>query len=152
MWSRECDIPIRITVWFTNKIALTWHCLVELIKNTPCGNSCCAWLWKLTPTWCWHRYLKGVQCVLVIVRWQLVYPYLSSSLTQTRAIARLLSSKWSNNVRYEAAYLLNPETRIITRDSKRRNGPLTRYVKLQVAYAPGMPGTFYPAADFKGNR
>ena len=32
------------------------------------------------------------------------------------------------------------------------NGPLTRYVKLQVAHAPGMPGTFSPAADFKGNR
>ena len=34
----------------------------------------------------------------------------------------------------------------------RRYGPLTRYVKLQVAHAPGMPGTFSPAADFKGNR
>ena len=32
------------------------------------------------------------------------------------------------------------------------NGPLTRYVKLKVAHAPGMPGTFSPAADFKGNR
>ena len=30
--------------------------------------------------------------------------------------------------------------------------PLTRYVKLQVAHAPGMPGTFFPAADFTGNR
>ena len=34
----------------------------------------------------------------------------------------------------------------------KRHGPLTRYVKLQVAHAPGMPGTFSPAADFKGNR
>ena len=33
-----------------------------------------------------------------------------------------------------------------------RHGPLTRYVKLQVVHAPGMPGTFSPAADFKGNR
>ena len=32
------------------------------------------------------------------------------------------------------------------------NGPLTRYVKLRVAHAPGMPGTFRPTADFKGNR
>ena len=24
------------------------------------------------------------------------------------------------------------------------NGPLTRYPKLRVAHAPGMPGTFYP--------
>ena len=32
------------------------------------------------------------------------------------------------------------------------HGPLTRYVKLQVAHAPGMLGTFSPAADFKGNR
>ena len=30
--------------------------------------------------------------------------------------------------------------------------PLTRYVKLRVAHAPGMPGTFSPAAEFKGNR
>ena len=40
---------------------------------------------------------------------------------------------------------------ILTRKWK-YNGPLTRYVKLQVAHAPGMPGTFSPAADFKGNR
>ena len=32
------------------------------------------------------------------------------------------------------------------------HGLLTRYVKLRVAHAPGMPGTFFPAADFKGNR
>ena len=31
------------------------------------------------------------------------------------------------------------------------HGPLARYVKLQVAHAPGMLGTFSPAADFKGN-
>ena len=30
-------------------------------------------------------------------------------------------------------------------------GPLTRYVKLQIAHAPGMPGTFSPTADFIGN-
>ena len=30
--------------------------------------------------------------------------------------------------------------------------PLTRYVKLQDAHAPGIPGTFPPTADFKGNR
>ena len=32
------------------------------------------------------------------------------------------------------------------------NGPLTRYVKLRVAHAPGMPGTFFPVTDIKGNR
>ena len=32
------------------------------------------------------------------------------------------------------------------------NGPLTRYVTLRVAHAPGMPGTFSSAAEFKGNR
>ena len=32
------------------------------------------------------------------------------------------------------------------------NGPLTRYVKLRVAHAPGMPGTFSPATKFKGKR
>ena len=32
------------------------------------------------------------------------------------------------------------------------HGPLTRYAKLQVAHAPGMPGTFPPCADFEGNR
>ena len=31
------------------------------------------------------------------------------------------------------------------------HGPLTRYVKLRIAHAPGMPGTFSPTADFKGN-
>ena len=38
------------------------------------------------------------------------------------------------------------------RFSEVSNGPLTRYVKLRVAHAPGMPGTFSPATDFKGNR
>ena len=33
-----------------------------------------------------------------------------------------------------------------------RYGPLTRYVKLLFAHAPGMPGTFSPIADFEGNR
>ena len=32
------------------------------------------------------------------------------------------------------------------------HGPLTRYVKLRVAHAPRMPGTFSPTAEFKGNR
>ena len=32
------------------------------------------------------------------------------------------------------------------------HGPLTRYVKLQVAHASGMPGTFPPATGFKGKR
>ena len=32
------------------------------------------------------------------------------------------------------------------------HGSLTRYVKLWVAHAPGMPGTFSPTTDFKGNR
>ena len=31
------------------------------------------------------------------------------------------------------------------------NGPLTRYVNLRVAHAPGMLGTFSPATDLKGN-
>ena len=32
------------------------------------------------------------------------------------------------------------------------NGPLTRYAKLRVAHAPGMPGTFSHDAEFKGKR
>ena len=32
------------------------------------------------------------------------------------------------------------------------HGPLTRYVTLRVAHAPGMPGTLSLAADSKGNR
>ena len=30
------------------------------------------------------------------------------------------------------------------------HGPLSRYVKLQVAHAPGMPGTFFPPPIFQG--
>ena len=42
-----------------------------------------------------------------------------------------------------------PPPELIYRDSSRNmqqsdNGPLTRYAKLQVAHAPGMPGTFSP--------
>ena len=31
------------------------------------------------------------------------------------------------------------------------NGPLTRYEKLRVAHAPGMPGTFSPPPNSKEN-
>ena len=34
----------------------------------------------------------------------------------------------------------------------RLHEPFARYVKLRIAHAPGMPGTFSPATDFKGNR
>ena len=37
-------------------------------------------------------------------------------------------------------------------DRKIAHGPLTRYAKLRVAHAPGMPGTFSPDAEFKGKR
>ena len=33
---------------------------------------------------------------------------------------------------------------VVTTPSQRRHGPLSRYVKLQVAHGPGMPGTFSP--------
>ena len=33
-----------------------------------------------------------------------------------------------------------------------RHGPLTRYVKLWVAHAPGMPGTFFPPPTAKRYR
>ena len=32
-------------------------------------------------------------------------------------------------------------------DQRRCNGPLTRYVELRVAHAPGMPGTFSPPSQ-----
>ena len=35
---------------------------------------------------------------------------------------------------------------------KHSHGLLARYVKLRVAHALGIPGTFSPATDFKGNR
>ena len=34
----------------------------------------------------------------------------------------------------------------------KQNGPFAGYVKLRVAHAPGIPGTFYPPTDFKGKR
>ena len=37
-----------------------------------------------------------------------------------------------------------------TAKCKPRHGPLTRYVTLRVAHAPGMPGTFSLTADSKG--
>ena len=48
--------------------------------------------------------------------------------------------------------LITPASMRVAMENRGNNGPLTRYVKLQVAHAPGMPGTFSPAADFKGNR
>ena len=62
---------------------------------------------------------------------------------------------WSNlgihdaSIRYTAMRIMMIATECL---SLATNGPLTRYAKLQVAHAPGMPGTFSPAADFEGNR
>ena len=60
-------------------------------------------------------------------------------MTQHICDTRLRSG--STLVQVMVCYLITPS-----------HGPLTRYAKLQVAHAPGMPGTFPPAADFKGNR
>ena len=58
-------------------------------------------------------------------------------------------------------YIINKFSIIITVDrnpqldydeKKSIYGPLTIYVKLRIAHAPGMPGTFSPPTDFKGNR
>ena len=44
-----------------------------------------------------------------------------------------------------AAYVLALDILLIQNDEKiLRDGPLTRYAKLPVAHAPGMPGTFSP--------
>ena len=54
----------------------------------------------------------------------------------------LVSSKYNSCLRMTFASLHAPSC----------YGPHTRYVKLRVAHAPGMPGTFFPAVEFKGNR
>ena len=41
---------------------------------------------------------------------------------------------------------------VVSHFSSLWHGPLAKYVKLRVAHAPGMPRTFFPAADFTGNR
>ena len=58
---------------------------------------------------------------------------------------------------YKTPYAFNIHVILILREAIIHiqcfhHGPLTRYGKLQVAHAPGMPGTFPPATNFKGNR
>ena len=72
----------------------------------------------------------GWQLSLWITRWP-AYAYLTHSMLLLLIAWRRKDQMWICSLLY---------------------GPLTRYVKLQVAHAPGMPGTFSPAADFKGNR
>ena len=56
----------------------------------------------------------------------MIYPFISVTLNLVRQLAK----------QYE--YIIH--------------GPLTRYVKLWFAHAPGMPGTAFPTTDFKINR
>ena len=53
-------------------------------------------------------------------------------------------------IRYHAVFVvyttftLSRSTHLVFDNNTRCNGPLSRYVKLQVAHVPGMPGTFSP--------
>ena len=73
---------------------------------------------------------------------------LSSSYFQYFVVYCLLTVKFNcrANNRVECLSLMLTTRCVIY------HGPLTRYVRLCVAHAPGMPGTFSPTADFKGNR
>ena len=66
----------------------------------------------------------------------------------TSQLKELLHSIWLHGTQITSQ--LNKRTPF--HRTTHRHGPLTRYVKLQVAHAPGMPGTFSPAANFKENR
>ena len=83
--------------------------------------------------WCERRAEESPQ----IYFWQLV----------TRTQLEILA--WDRSI-HEGNFLLYVDT--LTQLEWLFHGPLTRYVKLQVAHAPGMPGTFSPSADFKENR
>ena len=51
---------------------------------------------------------------------------------------------FENSILYSSLYWLHTQFKY--------HGPFTRYAKLRVTHAPGMPGTVFPANDFKGNR
>ena len=73
----------------------------------------------------------------------------------TRFYYKILVGYWNRTLELErVSYTWNP--RLMDSLNRTRykmcHGPLTRCVKLRVAHTPGMPGTFSPDADFKGNR
>ena len=80
-----------------------------------------AWLhrFRVLRNWIW-RIWKLIGCLTFLLSWTLIHLYLH--LTTSIYIRPL------------------PVTRIW----QRHHGPLTRYVKLRVAHAPGMPGMFSP--------
>ena len=71
--------------------------------------------------------------------------------------AMLSSTTWYDCIDFYCCWIIfclsqsDSVSQTVQSDWTDSHGPLTRYVKLQVAHAPGMTGTF-PPADFKGNR
>ena len=72
-------------------------------------------------------------------------PYTYISVTNLRIVGYLFDSLrdlWDGFI---------PRVLFYTDSTLSANAPLARYVKIRVAHAPGMPGTFSPAANFKRN-
>ena len=115
--------------------------------------------------WLGHKHFKllkridsNFRCDLVDWRWIISLVSHDISLCVTLTSDQLLT------VLSRANWIVNscfPSDRInlyvfvwcivccLTDDDDCCNGPLTRYVKLQVAHAPGMPGTFSPRCQFQ---
>ena len=103
---------------------------VAIISKVLSMNSCC-----------------GLRSWALALRWMPLnlFDDEKSTLVQVMAWCHQAASHFSSQWHYVDPDLCHDMASL-------GHGPLTRYVKLQVAHAPGMPGTFSPAADFKGNR
>ena len=91
-----------------------------------------------------HRYLWTMQPgALVAVLFDTSWDTLRQQL--------LLRAEWRKKSQKNSIYYRKCHTNTKKQEIK-RHGPLTRYAKLRVRHTPGMPGKFFSATYFKGNR
>ena len=83
------------------------------------------------------------QCLLCIVSYWNLVPYFSTYLLATSYTGYGKRDRRSSKLhRIDRFYATESRH---TWPTKPAHGPLARYVKLRVAHAPGMPGTFSPS-------
>ena len=117
---------MRILEYYTPcKHAITW-------QNWARIASMLVGFWSISGT-LWHF------CAIEPILTQFWHVYMVISYQQIWTCQHIKSAQCANSSLYQAIFITLTN----------RNGPLTRYVDLRVAHAPGMPGTFSPPPTSK---
>ena len=134
-----------ITFWIRRRHPLITH-INHTLWDTAC-NAAFIWLHILISSAIrWKFNWKFCQISEVAdVRFAIMFELLSTKILIWLCFFSLTAIRQLRNG------LFSPMVPQVKTAIRRPHGPLTRYVKLRVAHAPGMPGTFSPSPTSKEN-